>query len=82
MKKSRAARLNLLILLLFLLPLISIGFKLAYYKDTLFGKPIAKESLVVSQKFKTERNSRDTNNLLLPSQSSHQRISNEPITNL
>jgi hypothetical protein len=79
MKKSRAARLNLLILLLFLLPLISIGFKLAYYKDTLFGKPIAKESLVVSQKFKTERNSRDTTNLLLPSQSSHQRISNEHI---
>jgi hypothetical protein len=50
MKKSRAARLNLLILLLFLLPLISIGFKLAYYKDTLFGKPIAKESLESCEK--------------------------------
>jgi hypothetical protein len=79
MKKTRAARLNLVILLLFLLPLISIGFKLAYFKDTLFGKPIAKERLVVSQKFKTEKSSRDTTNLLLPSQSAHQRISNEHI---
>ncbi len=79
MKKGRAAKLNVAILLLFLLPLISIGFKLTYFKDTLFGKPIAKERLVVSQKFKTERSDRDTTNLLLPSQSGHQRISNEHI---
>lgn len=79
MKKGRAAKLNIAILLLFLLPLVSIGFKLAFYKDTLFGKPIAKERLVVSQKFRTERSDRDTTNLLLPSQSAHQRISNEHI---
>jgi len=79
MKKGRAAKLNVAILLLFLLPLVSIGFKLAFYKDTLFGKPIARERLVVSQKFKTERSSRDTTNLLLPSQSAHQRLSNEKI---
>lgn len=79
MKKGRAAKLNVAILLLFLLPLISIGFKLTYYKDTLFGKPIAREKLVVSQKFRTERRDRDTTNLLLPSQSNHQRISNEHI---
>lgn len=79
MKKGRAAKLNVAILLLFLLPLFSIGYKLYFYKDTLFGKPIAKEKVEVSQKFKTERNNRDTTNLLLPSQSSHQRISNEKI---
>jgi hypothetical protein len=79
MKNRRAAKLNILILLLFLLPLISIGVKLIYFKGTLFGKPIAKERLVVNQKFKTERNLRDTTNLLLPSQSSHQRISHEHI---
>jgi hypothetical protein len=79
MKKGRAAKLNVAILLLFLLPLVSIGFKLAFYKDTLFGKSIAKERLVVSQKFNTERSDRDTTDLLLPSQSSHQRISNEHI---
>ncbi len=79
MNKSRAVRLNLAILLLFLLPLVSIGWKLFYYKDTLFGKPIAKERLVVSQKFRTEYADRDTTSLLLPSQSAHQRISNENI---
>ena len=79
MKKGRAAKLNVAILLLFLLPLISIGVKLSFYKDTLFGKPIAKERLVVSQKFRTERKDRDTTNLLLPSQSGHQRISHEQI---
>lgn len=79
MKKSRAVRLNLAILLLFLLPLVSIGWKLFYYKDTLFGKPIAKERLVVSQKFRTEHADRDTTSLILPSQSAHQRISNENI---
>ena len=79
MKKFKAARLNIAILLLFLLPLVSIGWKLFYYKDTLFGKPIAKERLVVSQKFRTEHKNRDTTNLLLPSQSPHQRISNENI---
>jgi hypothetical protein len=79
MKKFRAARLNIAILLLLFLPLISIGWKLYFYKDTLFGKPIAKERLVVSQKFRTEHHDSDTTNLLLPSQSSHQRISNENI---
>jgi hypothetical protein len=79
MKKFRAGRLNIAIFLLFLLPLISIGWKLYFYKDTLFGKPIAKERLVVSQKFRTEHKDRDTTNLLLPSQSPHQRISNENI---
>ena len=79
MKKSRAVRLNIAILLLFLLPMVSIGWKLFYYKDTLFGKPIAKERLVVSQKFRTERADRDTTSLILPSQSAHQRISNENI---
>ena len=79
MKKGRAAKLNIALLLLFLLPLFSIGYKLYFYKDTLFGKPIAKEKVEVSQKFKTERNNRDTTSLLLPSQSSHQRISNEKI---
>jgi len=71
--------LNIAILLLFLLPLVSIGWKLFYYKDTLFSKPIAKERLVVSQKFRTERADRDTTSLILPSQSAHQRISNENI---
>lgn len=70
---------NIAILLLFLLPLVSIGWKLFYYKDTLFSKPIAKERLVVSQKFRTERADRDTTSLILPSQSAHQRISNENI---
>lgn len=79
MKKFRAARLNIAILLLFLLPLISIAWKLCLYKDVLFGMPIAKERLVVSQKFRTEQKDRDTTNLLLPSQSAHQRISNESI---
>jgi hypothetical protein len=78
-KKVRAARLNIAILLLLFLPLISIGWKLYFYKDTLFGMPIAKERLVVSQKFRTEHKDKDTTNLMLPSHSSHQRISNENI---
>lgn len=79
MKYVRAAKLNIVVLLLFLLPLISVVFKLVYFKEALFGAPIAKENLLVSQQFKTNQSERDTTNLLLPFQSAHQRISTEQI---
>ncbi len=79
MQYLRAAKLNIVVLLLFLLPLISIVFKLVNFKEALFGKPIVTERLIVSQEFKTNQGDLDTTNVLLPFQSSHQRVSAEQI---